>query len=64
MKVICKNGGRFEPRDGSAAFVLKPGDEVPAYLAETALQQGWGVKAKPATRKPAPAATAAEQKAD
>lgn len=46
MTVICTKGGKFAPRDGSKPFTLKPGDEVPAGLAEAALRQGWGKEAE------------------
>lgn len=55
MKVIATKGGRFAPRDGSEPFTLKPGDEVPASLADAALAQGWGKEAAVSKKAAMPA---------
>lgn len=59
MKVIATKPGKFAPRDGGEPFNLNPGDEVPAYLAELAIKQGWG-KAEP-LKKAAKTSTALAQ---
>lgn len=50
MKVIATKAGKFSPRDGEP-FALKPGDDVPASMADAALAQGWGKQVS--TPKPA-----------
>lgn len=60
MTVIATKGGKFAPRDGSEPFTLKPGDQVPALLADAALAQGWGRK-EAAPKKVAKAVEEPEQ---